>query len=101
MKNTLIILLLLFYINGFSQKRIKENLISKDQIGLTNSNLKINGFYYTKFIRIRNRRDTIKFIAPIILFKNGAVITSDYLGNGSGNFEKKILGKKNTRYRPF
>ena len=95
MKKNFLFLFILTYINIFSQdEEINKYLIPKEKIGLNKSNLRIDGFYYTKFLRVFAKKDTVKFIQPLILFKNGAVSFSDYLGNGTGTIRKKVLGKE-------
>lgn len=97
MKKILLIFALLSYLSNFSQdEKKKKRLIPKEKIGLNNSKIKLNGFYYSKHVRLNYFNDTIRFISPIILFKNGTVAHSDYIGNGSGTLEKTVLGKKCT-----
>jgi hypothetical protein len=77
---------------SYGQKRnIKNHLIPKNKIGLNNNNLKINGYYYTKHIDIKIPRDTIKYIAPLVLFENGSAFRYDYVGNGKG-ISKRSFG---------
>lgn len=72
------------------KKVIKKHLIPKDKIGRNKSNLKINGYYYTKHIDIKVPRDTIKYIAPLVLFENGSAFIYDYVGNGKGIYKRSF-----------
>jgi len=93
MKNIILFLLIFSFFESFAQNEtIKRYLIPKESIGIKNSNLKLNGFYYTKYIRLKSEKDTIKFIAPLILFENGIYTNYDYTGNG-GDIKKKVLQK--------
>lgn len=95
MKKNISFILILYSLFAFPQKsNIKKHLISKDKLGLNNSNLKIDGFYYTKYIDVYSKKDSIKYIFPIFLFENGTLGSFDYLGNGSVTLRKKVLGKK-------
>jgi len=94
MKNIILFLLVLSFSDSFAQNQeIEKYLIPKENIGKKNSNLKLNGFYYTKYIRLKSENDTIKFIAPLFLFKNGIIAGSDYVGNGI-DIRKRVFQKK-------
>ena len=95
MKKLILFLFIFTYINIFSQdEEINKYLIPKEKIGLNNSNLRIDGFYYSKHKHLIYTNDTIRYISPLFLFKNGTSAYSDYLGNGSAIINKKVLGKR-------
>src|SRR5690606_4096499 len=57
-------------------------LIPKEKIGVHNRTFKLDGFYYSKHIHIKSINDTARYIAPVILYKNGTGMNFDYIGNG-------------------
>ena len=93
----IIIYLLIFfgYLKLYSQNNIPTDLlVQKEKIGINNQNFKINGFYYSKHIRIKSKTDTVKYIHPIIFFENGMVVPFDFIGNSSNTLKRKGNGKK-------
>jgi hypothetical protein len=88
--------IVVFLVEHFSysqHKELQKYLIPIDKIGLENSSLRLDGFYYTKEVKVRNG-DTLRFIAPLILFENGTAHYWDYIGDGQRNRTVKVKGKK-------
>mgnify|MGYP006432156307 FL=1 len=95
MRNIIYTLIFFSFLEVFSQNTINtDRLIQKEKIGSDNKNFKINGFYYTKLINIKSKKDTAKYISPIILYKNGTALNFDYTGNSSNTLKIKENGQK-------
>ncbi|GAB1308548.1 hypothetical protein KH5_12310 [Urechidicola sp. KH5] len=98
--NTILFYILLFPLVLTAQDELNSKKpIPIDKVGVHNSNLRIDGFYYQRKSKIKSKNDTIRYISPIIFFKNGAVFPFDYIGNSSMTLRFK-KGKKKCKLKP-
>lgn len=87
--------------NNRINDRINRESISPEKISKKTNKLRLNGFYYTKYIQpIKGSNDSMKFIAPLVLYNDGTLKIHDYIGNQSGHYDydrKKIKDTSNLK----
>ena len=97
--------IILFYILFFPLVlTAQDELNSKkpipiDKVGVHNRNIRLDGFYYERKMEINSKNDTIRYIAPMIFFKNGTISSFDFIGNSSMTLRFK-KGKKKCKLKP-
>lgn len=98
MTKNLIVLTLLLSSFGLTAQNNKEttNIIPKEKIGVHNRTFNLEGFYFNKRMNVKTRKDTAKFIDPIIFYEDGTVLNFDYIGNSSSTLSVKGKEKRCT-----
>lgn len=98
--NTILFYILFFPLILNAQDELNSKKpIPIDKVGVHNSNIRLDGFYYERRMEINSKNDTIRYIAPMIFFKNGTFISPDFIGNSSMTLRFK-KGKKKCKLKP-
>lgn len=90
-----IVIVLLNQLTYSQNNDLKKYIIPIENLGINNSNLRTDGFYYTKYMNVNENNDTIRFIGVRFLYTDGSMINMDTFGDGAAmNETVRQNGKK-------